>query len=348
MAKIDSLFFELVEKQGSDLHLEQGVKPKARIHGLLVELSDHPVLTQEYLTQILSEITTAEAWQKFKHTGDIDFAYALDDGTRFRCNYFRHFYGYGAIFRRIPSEIRTFEQLGLAKVCQDLCNLHAGLVLVTGPTGSGKSTTLAALVDYINTNFVKKIITIEEPIEFLHKNKQCIIVHREVGIDTVSFAQGLRTALKSDANIILVGEMRDRETIELALNAAEMGILVFGTLHTNSAAKTIDRIIDTFPGTEKDQIREILANNLQAVLAQQLLRSADGARRWAAFEILIRTTALPAIIRAGDTKMLKSEINTHSKLGMISMDNSLLKLLREKKITKEEAYLKALEKSLFK
>jgi len=204
------------------------------------------------------------------------------------------------------------------------------------------------MIDYINSKYTKKIVTIEEPIEFFHKNKKCIITHREVGLDTVSFAQGLRSALKSDANIILVGEMRDRETIELALTAAEMGILVFGTLHTNSAAKTIDRIVDTFPGAKKSQIREILANTLQAVVAQQLIKSTNGSRRWGAFEILVRTTALPAIIRANDTKALKNEINTHAKEGMISMDNYLLNLVREDKISNEAAYLKALDKALFK
>ncbi|MBU1044525.1 MAG: PilT/PilU family type 4a pilus ATPase [Candidatus Omnitrophica bacterium] len=347
MPKIDDLFYQLIECNGSDLHLAQGSKPKIRINGKLTELDDHPVLTRDYISEILIEIAGSELWQRFQDLGDIDFAYELDNGSRFRSNYLRHFYGFGAVFRLIPSEIMTFEELQLPLVCKSLCELQSGLVLVTGPTGSGKSTTLAAIIDYINSEFVKKIITIEEPIEFLHHNKKCVIVHREVGSDTVSFSQGLRSALKSDANIILVGEMRDRETIELALTAAEMGILVFGTLHTNSAAKTIDRIVDTFPGAKKDHIREILANSLQSVVAQQLVPSADGLRRWAAFEILLRTTALPAIIRAGDTKLLKGEINTHSKIGMLSMDYSLLKLFQEGKITKEDAYLKALDKSLF-
>jgi twitching motility protein PilT len=347
MAKIDSLFYQLIDRKGSDLHLAQGVKPKIRINGMLVTLEDEPVLTSHGITEILSEICGPELWEDFQDTGDIDFAYELDNGSRFRSNYLRHFYGFGAVFRLIPSKILTIDELDLPEVCKQLCDLQAGLVLVTGPTGSGKSTTLAAIIDHINNCFTKKIITIEEPIEFLHNNKNSVIVHREVGVDTASFSQGLRSALKSDANIILVGEMRDRETIELALTAAEMGILVFGTLHTNSAAKTIDRIVDTFPGNKKDQIREILANTLQSVLAQQLVRSADGTRRWAAFEILMRTTALPAIIRAGDTKLLKGEINTHAKDGMISMDSSLLKLLQEEKITKEDAFLKALDKALF-
>ena len=348
MAKIDALFYELIKRNASDLHLAQNKKPKFRIHGDLVEIGEHPVLTVEYLSDILSEIVRPTLWQKFKETGDIDFACALDNGARFRANYLRHFHGYGAVFRLIPSKLLTFEDMGVPEICKELCDLQAGLVLVTGPTGSGKSSTLAAMIDYINLKHIKKIVTIEEPIEFFHKNKKCIITHREVGLDTVSFAQGLRSALKSDANIILVGEMRDRETIELALTAAEMGILVFGTLHTNSAAKTIDRIVDTFPGAKKSQIREILANTLQAVVAQQLIKSTNGSRRWGAFEILVRTTALPAIIRANDTKALKNEINTHAKEGMISMDNYLLNLVREDKISNEAAYLKALDKALFK
>ncbi|MFH1460176.1 MAG: PilT/PilU family type 4a pilus ATPase [Candidatus Omnitrophota bacterium] len=347
MAKIDPLFYELVEKNGSDLHLEQGQKPKARINGTLIELAEHKVLTEQYLSEILSGIAGIENWQRFQDKGDIDFAYALDNGTRFRSNYFRQFYGYGAVFRLVPSKILDFEQLGLPEVCKDICKLHSGLVLITGPTGSGKSSTLAAMIDYINNIFVKKIVTIEEPIEFMHKNKKCIIVHREVGVDTVSFSQGLRSALKSDVHIVLVGEMRDRETIELALTAAEMGILVFGTLHTNSAAKTIDRIIDSFPVDKKEQMREILANTLKAVVAQQLVRSIDNSRRWGAFEVLLSSTALPAIIRAGDTNLLKGEINTNANAGMIAMDNYLLKLVRENKISQEDAFLKALDKNLF-
>ncbi len=347
MAQIDALFYRLIENQGSDLHLEQGQKPKMRVHGKLIEFNDLPVLTQEYLCEILREISGENNWQRLERTGDLDFAYALDSGARFRSNYFKFFYGYGAIFRFIPSKISSFEELGVPDVMKRVAELKAGLVLVTGPTGSGKSSTLAAIIDLINSRYVKKILTLEEPIEFLHQNKRGIIVHREIGSDAVSFAQGLRSALKTDVNIILVGEMRDRETIELALTAAEMGILVLGTLHTNSAAKTVDRVIDSFPSDKKNQIREILANTLQIVCAQQLLPSLDGTKRWAAFEILLRSTALPAIIRSGDTKLLKAEINTNARIGMVSMDNYLLRLVKEGKVSKEEAYVKAMDKTLF-
>jgi twitching motility protein PilT len=219
--------------------------------------------------------------------------------------------------------------------------------LVTGPTGSGKSTTLAAIIDYINTNFTQKIITIEEPVEFTHPNKKSYISHREVGKDTATFASGLRTAIKSDTNIILVGEMRDRETMELALTASEMGILVFGTLHTNSAAKTVDRIIDSFPPNRKNQIRTILSNSIKAIIAQQLLPSVDKTRRYEAYEILIRTPALANIIQSGETNRLTSEIQTNRAQGMILMDDSLLELVKAGKVTKEEAHLKAIEKTKF-
>ena len=347
MAQIDALFNELIKSKGSDLHLEQGQRPRMRINGKLTDCADQPVLTQDYLCGILKEICTEGNWQRLELTGDLDFAYALESGERFRSNYFKFFFGYGAIFRLIPSKICSFEELGVPEVMKQVTELKAGLVLVTGPTGSGKSSTLAAIIDLINSRYIKKILTLEEPIEFLHQNKRAIIVHREIGPDAISFAQGLKSALKTDVNIILVGEMRDRETIELALTAAEMGILVLSTLHTNSAAKTVDRIIDSFPSNKKNQVREILANTLQIVCAQQLLPSIDGQRRWAAFEIMLRSTAIPAIIRGGDTKLLKSEINTNARLGMVSMDNYLLKLVQEDKVSKEEAYVKAMDKTLF-
>jgi twitching motility protein PilT len=346
MAEIDKLFNTLISEKGSDLHLEEGQKPKMRVQGKLVEVGAE-TLTREKMVALLSPIALKEDWQKFETRGDLDFAYALGQEARFRANYFRHFYGLGAIFRLIPSKIRSIEELDLPPRIKDFAKWRTGIVLVTGPTGSGKSTTLAAIIDYINTNFTQKIITIEEPVEFTHPNKKSIISHREVGKDTISFASGLRTAIKSDTNIILVGEMRDRETIELALTASEMGILVFGTLHTNSAAKTIDRIIDSFPPNKKNQIRTILSNSLKAIIAQQLLPSIDGKRRYAAYEILIRNQALANIIQTGETMRLTSEIQTNRAAGMILMDDSLMELVKANKVTKEEAFLKAIEKSKF-
>jgi twitching motility protein PilT len=346
MAEIDKLFNTLIHENGSDLHLEEGQKPKIRIHGHLMEAGNE-TLTREKMIALLSPIPLKEDWQQFVNHGDLDFAYAFGQEARFRANYFRHFFGLGAVFRLIPSKLRSIEELDLPPRIKDFSKWRSGLVLVTGPTGSGKSTTLAAIIDYINTNFPKKIITIEEPVEFTHINKKSIISHREVGRDTLTFASGLRTSIKSDTNIILVGEMRDRETIELALTASEMGILVFGTLHTNSAAKTIDRIIDAFPPNRKNQIRTVLANNLRAIIAQQLLPGADKSRRWAAYEILIRNQALGNIIQSGETMRLTSEIQTNRGLGMVLMDDSLMELVKANKVTKEDAYLKAIEKTKF-
>ncbi|MBF0490068.1 MAG: PilT/PilU family type 4a pilus ATPase [Candidatus Omnitrophica bacterium] len=346
MPEIDKLFNTLIEHNGSDIHLEEGQKPKIRVHGQLTELPLE-TLTKESMTALLSEIAIEGDWPRFETQGDLDFAYAYGDQARFRANYFRHFFGLGAVFRLIPSKIRTIEELDLPPRIKDFSKWRSGLVLVTGPTGSGKSTTLAALVDYINTNFEQKIITIEEPVEFTHSKKKSLISHREVGRDTVSFSSGLRSAIKSDANIIMVGEMRDRETIELALTASEMGILVFGTLHTNSASKTIDRIIDSFPLNRKNQIRTILANNLKAIIAQQLLPNVDKTRRYAAYEILIRTQALGNIIQMGESMRLNSEIQMNRGQGMILMDDSLMALVQANKVTKEEAYLKAIDKTKF-
>ena len=296
---------------------------------------------------LMSELLSPERWKYFQDHGDLDFAYELGDTARFRANYFRHFFGLGAIFRLIPSVIRSFEELSLPVKIKDFAKFRKGLVFVTGPTGSGKSTTLAALIDYINANYSMKIITLEEPLEFVHQNKKSVIIHREVGRDTQSFANGLRTAIKSDANVILVGEMRDRETMELALNASEMGILVFATLHTNCAAKTIDRIIDTFPTNRKNQIRTVLANNLAAIVAQQLLPDVKGGRRWGAYEILVQTSAISNLIATGEVNKLTNEIQVNKSVGMILMDDCLMTLVTEGKVSKQDAFLKAIDKSRF-
>jgi twitching motility protein PilT len=347
MAAIDRLFEVLIQRGGSDLHLAEGQPPRCRVNGELEAVDDEPVLTRSSLSALLQEIAPPEIWERYLVKGDIDFAYAMGTTARFRANYLRQVYGLGAVFRIIPSTVLTLEQIEAPPVFLSFGTLKAGLVLVTGPTGSGKSTTLAAIIDSINSRFAKKMVTIEEPVEFVHQCKQSVIIHREVGNDTVSFMSGLQGALKSDVDIVLVGEMRDRETIELALTAAEMGILVFGTLHTNSAAKTIDRVIDSFPAQQKYQIRSQLSNSLKAVVAQQLLRSADGSRRYAAYEILLYTPALPPIIRAGETSKITSLLQTGRQLGMIAMDDYLAGLVKEGKITAETAFMKAIDKARF-
>ncbi|MBF0593488.1 MAG: PilT/PilU family type 4a pilus ATPase [Candidatus Omnitrophica bacterium] len=347
MAKIDALFRELIAKKGSDLHLEQGRCPKIRLHGSLVNIAGQSVLTESYLKELLFEIAGPDMWQRFEKTGDLDFAYSLGTEARFRANFYRQFFGFGAVFRLVPSEIVPLESLEMPDVLKEFAALRSGLVLITGPTGSGKSTTLAALIDYINRQHEKRIITIEEPVEFVHKNQKSIITHREVGMDTESFASGLRSAIKSDVQIILVGEMRDRETIMLALTAAQMGILVFGTLHTNSAAKTVDRIIDVFPVDQKNQVRMILVNTLQGVVSQQLIKSVDGTRRWVAYEIMVRTSGLAAIIAEGDTTRITSEIQLNRARGMILMDECLVGLVKGGKVKQEDAFMKALDKYSF-
>jgi twitching motility protein PilT len=346
MARIDAMFREMTAMGGSDLHLEEGRKPKVRVNGDLVDLAS-PALDGDQLRELLGEIAGEERWNRFENGGDLDFAYAMGEEARFRANYLKQFSGFGAVFRIIPSKVLSLDDLGAPEVFKSFADMTSGLVVVTGPTGSGKSTTLAAIIDHINSTQCRKIITIEEPVEFVHRCKQSIISHREVGEDTESFMHGLKGALKSDANIVLVGEMRDHETVELALTAAEMGILVFGTLHTNSAAKTIDRIIDVFPAKKKNQIRSLLANSLKGVVAQQLVKSADGARRWAAHEILLGCSALPGIIRAGETIKLNSVMQTNRQMGMVTLDDCLMEMVKAGKISVDAAFMKALDKSRF-
>lgn len=346
MPKIDALFGEMLRVGGSDLHMEEGQKPKIREHGELKALN-YPELTQASMDQMLSEICTPDQWTRFTKRGDLDFAYEIPGKARFRANFFRHFYGYGAIFRVVPSKILTLEDLDAPEVLKSFAYLTSGLVLVTGPTGSGKSTTLAGIIDFINNNLPKKIMTIEDPVEFVHQSKKSLMIHREVGDDTDSFASGLRGAIKSDVNVVLVGEMRDRETVELALTATEMGVLVFGTLHTNSAPKTLDRIIDVFPTSMQGQVKSLLANSLKGIVSQQLLRSADGKRRYAAHEILLYTPPLAGVIRTGDASSVYTYIQTGGRIGMTTLDDSLKRLVKEGKVSPNEAYLKAQDKSKF-
>ncbi|MBK1882992.1 type IV pilus twitching motility protein PilT [Luteolibacter pohnpeiensis] len=348
MAKIDSLFRYLIENKGSDLHLSEGQPPKIRVHGSVTAIPGEEVLGGPSFQELLAEICDPAAFERYLKTGDLDFAYEMDETSRFRCNYLKQQFGLGAVFRLIPTEIASLESLGVPEVVKEFGHMRSGLVLVTGPTGSGKSTTLAALLDYINTNFNRHIITVEEPIEFVHRNKNSIITQREVPIQTPSFADGLRAALREDSDIVLVGEMRDLETISLALTAAETGLLVFGTLHTNNARKTVDRIIDVFPADQQSQVRTMLAASLRGVVAQLLCKRVDKPGRTAVHEIMFATPAVAAIIREGATQKLYDVITGGKADGMQFMDESIWSKLREGMISAEEAYMKAIDKSRFK
>lgn len=347
MATIDVYFKYLIEAGGSDLHLSEGQAPKVRIHGAITPISED-VLTHDMMLVLLGEICDTKAFAKFLETGDLDFAYEMDESSRFRCNYFKQQNGLGAVFRLIPTKILTLEDLGIPEAVKEFAHMRSGLVLVTGPTGSGKSTTLAALMDYINVNQSRHIVTIEEPIEFVHPNKRSIIVQREVPINTPSFASGLKACLREDADIVLVGEMRDLETISLALTAAETGMLVFGTLHTNNARKTIDRIIDVFPADQQSQVRTMLAASLRGVVAQLLMKRHDKPGRVAVNEILFATPAVSSIVREGATQKLSDVIVGGKALGMQFMDDAIWSKLQQGMIAPEEAYMKAIDKSRFK
>jgi twitching motility protein PilT len=347
MAKIDALFKIMIEQGASDLHMSPTNKPRIRKAGRLVEIEQAPVLTPELNKALLYEIMSEKEIKQFEETNDLDFAYPLEElKARFRANIYMERKGIGAVFRQIPTEIMTAEQLGLSPLILNFAKLHKGLVLVTGATGSGKSTTLAAMIDFINKNRKAHIITIEDPIEFVHQNQMCLINQREVGRDTNSFAAALKSALREDPDVILVGEMRDLETIELAITAAEMGLLVFGTLHTSSAAKTVDRIINVFPADAQPQVRASLGDSLKGVVAQQLLRTVDG-KRVAAQELLVGTSAVSNLIREGKTFQIPSLMQTGKKEGMQLMDMAIEDLLKAQRITPEEAYLKSNNKSLF-
>ena len=329
MAYIDSFFQVLVEHGASDLHIGEGQPPKMRKHGDVTAIRPEPV-TGEEAAYMLSEIAGPENWQLFEQRGDLDFAYEMDAHSRFRCNFLKQANGYGAVFRLIPTKIATLDQLGIPPIVREFGHLRGGLVLVTGPTGSGKSTTLAALIDYINENFSRHIVTVEEPIEFVHVSKRSIITQREVPVNTVSFPAGLKAALREDADIVLVGEMRDLETISLALTAAETGLLVFGTLHTNNARKTIDRMVDVFPANKQAQARTMLSNSLRGVLAQLLLKKTPeaGGGRIAVNEILIANPAVSSIIREGATQKLQDVIVAGKGQGMQFMDDAIWALLQ--------------------
>ncbi len=347
MAFLDSMFRILKEKGGSDLHIAAGQVPRMRLHGALEPIDGVPVLSNQQVGDLLRELVEQDQWDEYQRTWDIDFAYGLEGVARFRSNYFREKSGLAAVFRIIPDEIEPIETLGLPPAVERFAHFSSGLVLVTGPTGSGKSTTLAAILDKINSTYAKHIVTIEDPIEFVHESKKSIFTQREIGTHTDSFAAALRAAIRLDPDVILVGEMRDLETIHLAITAAEMGTLVFGTLHTNSATKTIDRIIDVFPADQQDQVRIIIAESLTGVVSQLLLRRRDRPGRVVVTEVLIRTSGLPNVIREGNVSMLVSIIQSGKKEGMQSMDDGLADLVRSGVISAEDAFRKANDKTRF-
>ena len=347
MAYIDQFLQTVVRQRASDLHIAEGQPPKIRTHGDIMPIRDEPV-SHEEATRMLSEVCGAQNWEIFQQHGDLDFAYQMDKHSRFRTNYFKQSDGFGAAFRLIPTKIATLEELGVPVIIKEFAHLRGGLVLVTGPTGSGKTTTQAALIDFINQNFSKHVVTIEEPIEFVHDNKCSIITQREVPGDSTTFAAGLKAALREDTDIILIGEMRDLETISLALTAAETGLLVIGTLHTNNARKTVDRMVDAFPADRQAQARAMLANSLRGVLAQLLLKRSDRPGRIAVNEILIANAAVAAIIREGATQKLTDVIVSGRAQGMQFMDDAIWALLEKGIVSPHEAFMKAIDKARFK
>ncbi|MEG0142776.1 MAG: type IV pilus twitching motility protein PilT [Akkermansia sp.] len=346
MAIIDQYFRYLVHEGGSDLHVSEGQPPKIRVNGSVTPISEE-ILSGDSFRNMLAEICDVSAFEKYMEEGDLDFAYEMDENSRFRCNYFKQQNGLAAVFRLIPTKIATLEQLGVPEAVKQFAHMRSGLVLVTGPTGSGKSTTLAAIIDYINNNQSRHIITVEEPIEFVHTNHKSIITQREVPLQTPSFADGLRASLRQDSDIVLVGEMRDLETISLALTAAETGVLVFGTLHTNNARKTIDRIIDVFPADQQSQVRTMLAASIRGVVAQLLMKRCDVPGRVAVNEIMFATPAVSAIIREGATQKLSDVIVGGKALGMQFMDDAIWEKLQKGIVSPEEAYMKSIDKSRF-
>jgi twitching motility protein PilT len=344
LADMDMLLRVLVEKKASDLHLRSGELPLLRIDGHIVRLDGYDAIENDVMEAMLRAIMPGKSRQEFADTNDTDFAYEIEGIARFRCNALRERRGAGGVFRVIPTEVVTVEQLGLPPEIQHLCHLNKGLVLVTGPTGSGKSTTLCALIDLVNRVRKDHVITIEDPIEFVHRNKQCMITQRQVGQHTTSFKSALRAALREDPDIILVGELRDLETVSIAIETAETGHLVFATLHTSTAASTVDRIIDQFPADHQEQIRVMLSESLKGVIAQTLCARIGGGRV-AAREVLLAVPAISNLIREGKTFQIPSVIQTSRRLGMVTLNDALVELVDAQQVEAREAYAKALDKT---
>ncbi len=344
-APMDDYFRQMVAAGASDIHLSAGQAPLLRVDGEIVPMEGRTPLTPEDVWQLLEPITPEKNRAEFLETHDTDFAYEIEGLARFRANIFRDRFGAGAVFRTIPSEILTAEDLNLSSAILELCTLHRGLVLVTGPTGSGKSTTLTAMIDHINKTRQDHIITIEDPIEFVHQNNKCLVNQREVGTHTASFKRALRAALREDPDIVLVGELRDLETIAIAIETAETGHLVFGTLHTTTAVSTVDRIIDQFPPKQQAQVRTMLSESLRGVIAQNLCKKIGGGRI-AALEVLIGIPSVANLIREGKTFQIPSIMQTGKRHGMVTLNEALVDLVKAEKISSEEAWRRAADKTM--
>lgn len=334
--EITELLLFTQKNKGSDLHLTSNAPPSIRIHGDMMPMK-LPPLSADDIKNLIYSIMTEQQRADYERDFELDFSISFSNNMRFRVNAFNTINGPAAVFRNIPTHILSLDELGAPEILKRLTRLHKGLILVTGPTGSGKSTTLAAMVDLINTEQPRHILTVEDPVEFVHNSKQALVNQREVGASTKSFARALRSALREDPDVILVGEMRDLETIQLAITAAETGHLVMGTLHTNSAAKTIDRIIDVFPADNQEMIRSMLSESLQAVITQSLIKKADGTGRVAAYEILLATPAVRNLIREAKTPQITSLMQISSRLGMCTMKDAVYRLVEQNAITREDA-----------
>jgi twitching motility protein PilT len=346
MSMIDDFLQSMTLRKGSDLHVIAGDPPRMRVHGELITLANQPLDGEELQTALLEIMSQASVEQLNRHDS-ADFAHTIPGVSRFRVNVFRHLNGVGAVFRGIPSHALTLEELSMPKALHTLSRANRGLILVTGKTGSGKSTTLAAIIDAINDRLKGHILTIEDPIEFVHDRKSCLISQREVGVHTGSFADALHSALREDPDAVLVGELRDLETMSIAMTAAEMGVLVMGTLHTNGAAATIDRVVNIFPADKQDHVRNMLSTSLRGVVSQQLLKKKDGSGRAAALEILINTPAVANLIRQGKLEQMENVIQSGGAAGMCTMDGSIKRLLDGSVVSGQEAYMQAFDKSKF-
>ena len=346
MARIDEYLAEILNRKGSDLHFLAGDPARIRLYGDLQPLRPDK-LTADFVREALYEIMPRKAIERFEAKDGTDFAYHLQGVARFRVNVMRQLNGMGAVFRAIPSQALTLDQLNMPDSVRNLCRVVSGLILVTGKTGSGKSTTLAAMIDDVNTRIKGHILTIEDPIEFVHDRKNCLISQREIGVHAPSFASALHSALREDPDVVLVGELRDLETMSIAVTAAEMGILVMGTLHTNGAAPTVDRMVNAFPADKQSHVRTMLSTSLRGVISQQLLQRADKQGRVAALEILVNTSAVSNLIRQGKLDQLENTMQSGSAHGMRTMDSAIQQLLDQQAITGKEAYKKGINKAKF-